>query len=309
MAVHKPQNIDDEDCIDGEEIVGRPMDQPTCMSYFLERIRFAEIFRASLESAQFAALSPDTITFKLVQELEARMSRFWDDAPDFLCFNPGLSVIDRNASKTTIQGYILNLFVHGQRCRVHLPYLARGQAGPTYTTSRAACVESARLIIRMEMQLEEEEHAFASTRLRMSIVLHHIFLAFLVLLLDICLDTNGPRQISKSPEATVAWRILQDAKAQSQQASTLVEPLGRVMRKHDVLHNAEELENWALADLEAHSSASALAPSLEFNPSTSWGSVRESSRMPQGEDNTGTSQEVSTGDWPNFLGGLHLPFI
>ncbi|UPL02677.1 hypothetical protein LCI18_013611 [Fusarium solani-melongenae] len=309
MAVHEPQNIDDEDCIDGEEIVGRPMDQPTCMSYFLERIRFAEIFRASLESAQFAALSPDTITFKLVQELEARMSRFWDDAPDFLCFNPGLSVMDRNPSKITIQGYILNLFVHGQRCRVHLPYLARGQGGPTYTTSRAACVESARLIIRMEMQLEEEEHDFASTRLRMSIVLHHIFLAFLVLLLDICLDTNGPRQISRSPEATVAWRILQDAKAQSQQASTLVEPLGRVMRKHDVLHNAEELENWALADLGACSSASALPPSLEFNPSTSWGSVREWSRMPQGGDNTGTSQEVSTSDWPNFLSGLHLPFI
>ncbi|EEU35996.1 uncharacterized protein NECHADRAFT_21902, partial [Fusarium vanettenii 77-13-4] len=234
MAVHKPQNVDDEDCIDGEEIIGKPLDQPTCMSYFLERIRFAEIFRASLESAQFAALSPDTISFQLVQELEARMSRFWDDAPDFLCFNHISSVMNRNANKLTIQGYILNLFVHGQRCRAHLPYLARGQAGPAYTTSRAACVESARLIIRMEMRLEEDEHDFASTRLRMSIVLHHIFLAFLVLLLEICLDTNGPRQISKSPEAVVAWRILQDAKAQSQQASTLVEPLGRVMRKHDV---------------------------------------------------------------------------
>ncbi|RSL43309.1 hypothetical protein CEP54_015142 [Fusarium duplospermum] len=226
MAVHKPQNVDDEDCIDGEEIVGRPMDQPTCMSYFLERIRFAEIFRASLESAQFAALSPDTISFQLVQELEARMSRFWDDAPAFLCFTHASSVLNRSTSKITIQGYILNLFVHGQRCRAHLPYLARGQAGPAYATSRAACVESARLIIRMEMRMEEEEHDFASTRLRMSIVLHHIFLAFLVLLLDICLDTNGPRQISKSPEAAVAWRILQDAKAQSQQASTLVEPLG-----------------------------------------------------------------------------------
>ncbi|RSL93287.1 hypothetical protein CEP52_013332 [Fusarium oligoseptatum] len=306
MAVHKPQNIDDEDCIDGEEIVGRPMDQPTCMSYFLERIRFAEIFRASLENAQFAALSPDTISFQLVQELEARMSRFWDDAPAFLCFN---YVMNRTASKITIQGYILNLFVHGQRCRAHLPYLARGQAGPAYATSRAACVESARLIIRMEMRMEEEEHDFASTRLRMSIVLHHIFLAFLVLLLDVCLDTNGPRQISKSPEAAVAWRILQDAKAQSQQASTLVEPLGRVMRKHEVLHNAEELENWPLADLGAQGSVSALAPSLEVNPQPSWGSMRDLPRMPQGGDSLGTGQEVSTNDWPNFLGGLYLPFI
>lgn len=309
MAVNKPQNVDDEDCVDGEEIVGRAMNEPTSMSYSLERIRFAEIFRTSLERAQFAALSPDTISFQLVQELETQISRFWDDAPRFLCFNPDLSIIDMSASKITIQGYILNLFVHGQRCRVHLPYLARGQAGLAYATSRAACVESARLIIRMEMRLEEEEHDFASTRLRMSIVLHHIFLAFLVLLLDICLDTNGPRQISKSPEAAVAWRILQDAKAQSQQASTLVEPLGRVMRKHDVLHNAEEPENWAFADLGAHGSASALAPSLEFNPPTSWGSVRESTRMPQGGDNTGISQEISTSDWPNFLGGLYLPFI
>ncbi|KAL2671567.1 hypothetical protein Neosp_014157 [[Neocosmospora] mangrovei] len=82
MAVHKPQNVDDEDCIDGEEIVGKPLDQPTSMSYFLERIRFGEIFRASLERSQLAALSPDTISFQLVQEMETRISRFWDDAPD-----------------------------------------------------------------------------------------------------------------------------------------------------------------------------------------------------------------------------------
>lgn len=281
MTVHKPKNVDDEDIGDGKEVVSKPMDEPTCMSYFLERVRFSEIFLASLERSPFAALSPDAISFQHVQELETQITRFWDDTPSFLRFNPALSV------KITIQGYILNFFVHGQRCRIHLPYLARGAANPSYATSRADCVESARFIIRMEQRLEKEESDFASTRLRMSIVLHHIFPAFLVLLLDIYIEPSKPRQLRKDPEAAAVWRILQDAKAQSQQASVLVEPLDRVMLRYHVSHSVDEMERQVPEAL----APAAISP-FAFSAPERWALIRDSLQIFQGWNNLGIDLEL-----------------
>ncbi|RKL43024.1 hypothetical protein BFJ70_g4721 [Fusarium oxysporum] len=237
MAVKKPRNIDDVDLIEGEEIVDKPMDQPTCMSFYLQRIRIAEIFRASLEQTHFAALSPEAISSQQVQELDAQMARFWDGTPAILRLNHDLQTVSDNSNNMGIQRYVLHLFVHGQRCKIHLPYLARGVS---YATSRAASVESARFIIRMDQHLGKEQANFASSRLRLSIVLHHIFLAFVVLLFDLCLDAERPTHINKSAEAAAAWKILQGAKAQLQQAEVLIEPLHRVMKRYNILHDDQE---------------------------------------------------------------------
>jgi hypothetical protein len=233
MAVEKPRNIDDDDLVEGEEIVGKPMDQQTCMSFCLQRIRLAEIFRASLEKTQFAALSLEAVDSQQVEELDIQMTRFWDDTPAILRLNHDLKPVDGNSDKIGIQRYLLHLFVHGQRCKIHLPYLARGAL---YTSNRAACVESARFIIRMDQQLEKEEADFSESRLRLSIVLHHIYLAFVVLLFDLCLDSDRPTNINKSPEAAVAWDILQGAKAQLPQAEVLIDPLHQVMSRHNILY-------------------------------------------------------------------------
>ncbi|KAM5360633.1 hypothetical protein ACJZ2D_013593 [Fusarium nematophilum] len=311
MAVGKPRNIDDEDLVQGKDIVGKPMDQPTCMSFFLQRIRLGEIFHASLERApQFAALSPEAISFQQVQELDTQLARFWDDTPAFLRLNHDLEAIDdggsndNNSAGMKIQRYILHLFIHGQRCKLHLPYLSRGAS---YPTSRAACVESARFIIRLEQKLEKEEADFASSRLRLSIVLHHIYLAFVVLLFDICLDSNddGSRHISMSPEAAAAWKILEDAKAQLQQAEVLVEPLRKVMRRYRILHAEEETPD----NGDAQGSAPDMTSSAGFGHFASTDTMGEATPLVQDWTVLGEGLVPSNDDWSASLGGLFFPLL
>ncbi|KAH7156687.1 hypothetical protein EDB81DRAFT_717091 [Dactylonectria macrodidyma] len=296
MAVKKPTHIDDDDLAEGKDIIERPMEQPICVSFFLQRIRLAEIFRASLEKTQFAGLSPEAISFDEVRELDAKLIRFWDDAPAFMCLNHNLDPRSDNSANMNIQRYVLHLFVHGQRCKTHLPYLARGAS---YATSRSACVESARFIVRMEQQLEKDEANFASSRLRLSIVLHHVFLAFVVLLFDICLDADGPRHINRSPEAAAAWKILQGAKSQSQQAAVLVEPLGRVMKRYHVLHAENDTRNTALG--VASSTALDSLPSGDATGEPIW--------LAHEWNDVGAGLMLSNDDWTESFEGLYFPLL
>ncbi|KAK1511376.1 uncharacterized protein CCOS01_15138 [Colletotrichum costaricense] len=232
MAINKPKNIDDDDLIEDKEIITRPMDQPTCMSFALQRIRPAEVFRAWLEQTQFAGLSPEAIGYQQVQELDTQLVRFWDDTPAFLRLDHVSGGMKDDKARMRIQRYVLQVFVHGQRCRIHLPFLARGAS---YAASRIACVESARFIIRLEEQLQQREVEFDSSRLRLSIILHHIYLAFVVLLFDFCLDAPGSIHLNNCPELAAGWKILDEAEAQLQQAEVLIEPLRDVMRRYRVL--------------------------------------------------------------------------
>jgi hypothetical protein len=306
MAVEKPKNIDDEDIVDGKEIVGKPIGQSTCMSYSLQRIRLAEVFRRSLDRTQFAALTPEAISFHLVQELDAKMNRFWHDTPAFFGLDYDLTTMNARQTNLCTQRYVLNLFFNGQRCRIHIPYLARGAIEPAYASSRATCLESARLIFRSEQTLEREEPNFATTRLRISTVLHHVFLAFTVLLLDICLAEGGTRQLS--PEAAIGWRILQDTRTQSQRAAVLIEPLGRVMSRYNVIH-ADDGTAAISAYSDAQADVLAFTPSLCVENLSSRSTEREAMHLNQDWLEIGSTLGLSEDDWSGSFGGVYFPPI
>jgi hypothetical protein len=140
----------------------------------------------------------------------------------------------RRTPSVTVQRHILNLFVHGQRLKIHLPYLARATVEPEYAYSREVCLKAARYILQIEHRLEKENLAFSITRLKLTVVLHSVFLACIVLLLDICSTSNPADRAAKQQEMAQAWRILEQAQAQSAPAARLMELLKQVMKKHKV---------------------------------------------------------------------------
>ncbi|KAK7439294.1 hypothetical protein Landi51_11271 [Colletotrichum acutatum] len=303
MAVNKPKNVNDDDIIEGKEIIARPMDQPTCMSFALQRIRLAEVFRASLEQTQFAGLSPEAIGLQQVQELDAQLVRFWDSTPAFLRLNQDSGGMKDDQARMRIQQYVLQLFVHGQRCRIHLPFLARGAS---YATSRIACVESARVIIRLEEQLQQRESEFASSRLRLSIVLHHIYLAFVVLLFDLCLDASGSVNMHNCPEMTAGWKILAEAKTQLQQAEVLIEPLRKVMRRYRVLPFDDGVSCPQSTGGILHGTAVNSTSSAELDGMVTNGDTEHMKFVPDW-NNLRTSLALSRDEWSNLLEGLSDP--
>lgn len=314
MAVNRPKNIEDEDLVDGKEMEAKPPHHPTCMSYFLERLRLAELSRDFTKKTPFSTTSAEVLGIDRVQELERRLQDYRSKAPAFFALDYDLSRFDRDgqrhSNRIAIQRYVFHLFLLGQRLKIHLPYLARGAIEPAYAQSREACLQSARQIIQTEHRLEKENISFASTRLRMTIVLHSVFLASIALLLDVCLGPDVGVKAA-SPEVVDAWRILQAAKPQSNPAAKLHELLSQILKKHNVTLPVACEEETTRPPTETVD----LQKSFPLTPSST--SRGFSGGLTQMEASSALSQDwhclgemnLDSVDWDSLLGVLDAPFI
>jgi hypothetical protein len=314
MAVNMPLNIDDEDLVTGRKPVGLPLEQPTCMSYFLQRVRLAELSRTFMDRMSLANTDPSTIGYDTVKELDEAMDDFIRQAPSF--FTMEVSELDelprtdpRRSPAIIVQRHILNLFVHGQRCKLHLPYLVRGTVDPTYAHSREICLKTAKVIIDMEHRLERESIPFVSTRLRLTVALHSVFLASIVLLIDLCLGADTDDKSSSREQMAQVWRILDDAHSGSAPAAKLQDLLRQVMKKHKVTPPVSKpRESRSMMDGQdgtlplTPASGANLGYSVDGTPSNSGLSFPEL-------ENFDARMDLDGIDWDSILWGLDAPFV
>jgi hypothetical protein len=124
--------------------------------------------------------------------------------------------------------------MHSQRCKLHLAYLTSGpNDNPTYTSSRAACLKSARDVIRAETQLLASNHAFVQIRLRVAAILYGVFIASIVLLMDACLHRPEAVQDEvQHGDLGAALRIIGDMTTHSMAAATLHESLMQIVARY-----------------------------------------------------------------------------
>jgi hypothetical protein len=191
MVVNKPLNIDDSDLSDNYTPISKPMSQPTEMSYFLQRIRLAEISRRLVDRQNFFAQggSSEGPTYADLLAIDAELDLFLKEIPSFFRFDRDTNALPHaisnppisNSPNILIQGYLLTTLIHTQRCKLHLPYLTHPNSNTTY--SRSTCLTSARAIIRNETVLENQpSHPFIHSRLKSSGILYGVFMASIVLL-------------------------------------------------------------------------------------------------------------------------------
>ncbi|KFX96687.1 hypothetical protein O988_05207 [Pseudogymnoascus sp. VKM F-3808] len=245
MAVNKPRNINDEDLIDGMENIELPLSQPTSMSYFLQRIRLAELSREFTDQATHNIANPELIGYAQVMGIDTKFDNFIKDIPSFFSLEGGTineiaQANRRRAPGIVIQRYILNSLVHAHRCKLHVPYLKRGSVDRAYARSREICLHAARMIIRAERQLEEEDLPFVLTRLKFSGMLYCVAMAIIVLILDVCFNKNATDYDAKKMEVIDACNILDAAKGQSVMAAKLLGSLLSVLPKYQVTLNGTQ---------------------------------------------------------------------
>ncbi|OBT64983.1 hypothetical protein VE03_05647 [Pseudogymnoascus sp. 23342-1-I1] len=242
MAVNKPRNINDEDLVDGMGNAELPLSQPTSMSYFLQRIRLAELSREFTDQATHTISNPELVGYAQVMEIDAKFDCFIKDIPSFFSLKGGtidkIAKTDpRGAPGIVIQRYILNSLVYAHRCKLHVPYLKRGSIDPAYARSREICLHAARMIIQTERQLEEEDLPFVLTRLKFSGMLYCVAMAIIALILDVCFNKSAADYDAKKIEVVDACNILDAAKGQSAMAAKLLGSLLSVLPKYQVTLN------------------------------------------------------------------------
>ncbi|KAH7127778.1 hypothetical protein B0J13DRAFT_564507 [Dactylonectria estremocensis] len=240
MAVRKPANINDEDLDEEREIVGKPMDQPTTMSYSLHRIRFLEISREFTDKAPISKSSSSSQPYDMVLQIDAAIERFTtQEASPF--FRISLTELEKlplddpwRSPTAKINRHMYNFYIHSQGCRLHLPYLARGTVDPAYAHSRQACLRSARIITGRVQQLVKEDFGFAHMMLRLGVAMHGLFLATIALVFDLCLTNGAADDDSRQREVEFAWRTLKNAESQSTTVARGMNILRHIMDKYKI---------------------------------------------------------------------------
>lgn len=238
MMVRKPLNIDDEQVCDGMSLEGQPSSQPTAMSYSLLRIRLSEISRHIVDRNPLIAGRTGIPSYDVVMDIDTEIQQLINDMPPFFAMPKAeLSQVYQldslRAAKIAHQGYMFFSLLYAQRCRLHFPFISHNFVDSTYAPSRDICLQSARLIIRTESQLEKSE-LFTATRFKSIGLFLGVFMASVVLLMDLCHQGPSQRQQEQRAEITDAFQILEEARHESEMAAKFLESLMHVLRKHRV---------------------------------------------------------------------------
>lgn len=238
MVVKKPLNINDDALNDGMSRIEQPLSQPTAMSYSLQRIRLAEISRNIADrTAPILAHAGDP-SLDVVMDIDTELQLMINDIPPFFSMSKeDLSEIYQldtsQAAKIAHQGYIVHSHVHAQRCKLHLPYFSRGFGDPTFACSRDICLQSARLVIRIQSQLESSG-LYIATRFKFLGLLLGVFMASIVLLMDLCHNKSSPQQEERRSEIAAAFKTLEEARHESETVAKFLESLMHILRKRKV---------------------------------------------------------------------------
>ena len=237
MMVKKPLNINDEELSDGMSRIEQPLSQPTAMSYSLQRIRLAEISRNIVDRTPVLAHASGP-SLQVVMDIDTELQLLLNDIPPFFSMSKAdLSEIyhldTSEAAKIAHHGYIFHSCVHAQRCKLHFPYFSRGFGDPAFACSRDLCLQSARLVIRTQSRLESSGLCIA-TRFKFLGLLLGVFMASIVLLMDLCHNKSSPQQEERRGEIAGAFQTLEEARHESETAAKFLESLMHVLRKHKV---------------------------------------------------------------------------
>ena len=263
-----PRNVNDKEI--GNENINLPLSEPTSMSYFLQRTRLAELSRSVADYMPLTLSDPETTAYEDVVYLDGKFEKFLGELPVFFRLDDESLErsrdIDQKYPQIPIQRYMINGGTHTRRYKLHQPYLVRGSHGSHYSYSRDACLRSARAVINVQNHLEgETTQAFASVHHRLCAVVHFVFSATMVLVMDLCFNKIEGQDEQRRAEVMNACKTLENAREQSTMARRFLESLLEILRKHKI---RLPINSAGLIDTSNRESSEAPPPPMIVTPNT-----------------------------------------
>lgn len=198
MRVDLPSHTDDAN-ITAEAVVGvKPLSERTEMSSFIYRIKIAEICREAVEMlpSQFddtqdinyaAVLRIDEKFNNLIQSLPEHFRLTTSDAASSETDGPDYKNSAFNMSKLT-----LNFAILCRLCRLHRRHFIQGMHDPRFKYSHTACVRAAQEALELRARMEEHGKTIGMFTSRSRVLMHHSFVAALVLATDVSFNSGTP---------------------------------------------------------------------------------------------------------------------
>lgn len=142
------------------------------------------------------------------------------------------SELTYTAPQLTLQRCLVHLGIYTRRSRLHQPFVVAGFADSKYAFSRNACLASSRAVLQICYKLEEKKDDLELIPARLATVVHHVFMAAVVLVTDLCSNKVEGLEEQRQAEVTRACRMLDSLKQDSPMAAKLAHPLMEILQKH-----------------------------------------------------------------------------
>ncbi|KAL2862431.1 Zn(II)2Cys6 transcription factor [Aspergillus lucknowensis] len=219
MCVDLPSNVDDE-YITSEGISNvQPLSEPTSMTGFIYRVKFAEICREVADAMPPVLAEVQEPDYSVILALDARFRSCLDELPVFYKLDP--ESIKQTEGLCAERHYITwqrttsHLSFHTRLCRLHRPYHIPGIADPKYAYSREVCVRSAQAVLDLRRSMDISPSQVGLRPSRFWIVVHHVFIAALTLATDVSFNPHAPDAEARKVKVLAAYQTLERSMEES----------------------------------------------------------------------------------------------
>lgn len=238
MRVRLPRNIDDTVLDRGNTTEDLPLTQPTPMAYPLQRIRMGEISRTIIDTLRLGISDVSEHDYGQVMALDKRIQNFLEDLPVFLkldteSLQKSQYILERYPY-FAMQRYVISIGAHSNRCKLHQPFLVRGGDKKKYAESVRICISSAMEVVKINKLVREDPTPFIPERVKVVGLLHHMFLATVVLVMDLCFNGMDGEDNGRDSGIAIAIKMLEEAKDQSVSVQRFLDSLMEALKKHHI---------------------------------------------------------------------------
>ncbi|KAL1965468.1 hypothetical protein VTN77DRAFT_5724 [Rasamsonia byssochlamydoides] len=222
MNVKLPANIEDEDIGKFQDGYSLPDSVPTKMSFANQRVKLATACREIVDKTAVEHFQGLEVNYDTILELDRRLNQVYKEIPDFFRLDPGsrrrYAQLYRDRPTIAWQRLLVQQAFHSRMCRLHREYFIRGARDPKYSYSHVVCLQSARRVLEIKRIMDKDEVRFTPNSSVVWSVMHHVFMAAVILLMDICFNWDDILADKQREEVLEACRMLDKA----QQSSSLV---------------------------------------------------------------------------------------
>ncbi|KAE8378274.1 hypothetical protein BDV26DRAFT_261875 [Aspergillus bertholletiae] len=235
MKVNWPLNLDDK-AIKGFGEESLPIWTPTDMSFSIERLKLGIVCREVIDATSHEHLSGIEVSYQKILELDRKFNQALAEVPEFFRLDPisrrQFASLYQDRPTIAWQRCLLQQGYFSRLCRLHRNFFIRGAREPEYSYSHVVCLQSARKVLEIKRIMDEDEPKFTPPSSIVWSVMHHVFMATVILMLDVCFNWDDILAEKRKEEVLEACRIVDSAQISSSLVKEGIKAMMGVLQKH-----------------------------------------------------------------------------
>jgi hypothetical protein len=235
MSVQMFSNMEDDDIGKAENGHSMAENVPSRMSYSIQRLKLACVCREIVDKIGLGHINGIDGDYEVILELDQKLNEAYKELPDFFKVDAGnrrkYAPLYRRRPQLLWQRLLVQQGYHSRFCQLHRGYFIRGARDPPFSYSYMVCLRSARRVLELKRVMDDDDMFLPNSSTVWSII-HHVFLAAVVLLMDICFNWDDILAEKRREEVLQACRMLDQAQLRSKIVREGINAMMEILQRH-----------------------------------------------------------------------------